>query len=499
MKGQALKGLMSMRKRKTRVSKAKESGRREKTGHAPVVDLSRFVLRGDTGRAELFAAIHDGKLLYGQESKKWFYYNGKFWVAGGQGQALYLTKEIHEIAEAWYTSLPPPQSEIERAERAEQAPWIEKCLTARCRRTMLSLAATEPNISVSVTAFDRDPLLLNCANGGVNLVTGKLSPHDPKWRATKMAPIGYDPDAQCPKFKEFVLDFCSGDQKMAEWLQRALGYSLTGDTGEQILILLWGSGGNGKTTLLQTIAEVMGSYAGTASRDTFLLSKGGFDKIPEDLDDLRGRRFVTSTEPNRGRWLDEELVKAVTGDEQIRTRKLRQNSSEWKPAFKLWIACNHKPQTSTCEALWRRLILVPCRAKFTDAHKRIRGYAKTLVEEEGPGILAWLVRGCQAWREHGLKLPQVIRQATAEYLQEMDVVNLFVEDACEQGREFAVQSSLLWGAYGDWCRGEGYKRLDNRRFAQELLARGFSKKRRREANYIIGLRVNIPAGTKSPA
>jgi putative DNA primase/helicase len=249
---------------------------------------------------------------------------------------------------------------------------------------MVKLAASEPGIPVLPDELDRDPWLLNVENGTLDLRTGKLRRHDPADLLTKLAPVEFRPEARCPLFFSFLDRIMAGNVSLIEFLQRTLGYTLTGTTRERCLWMFWGGGDNGKSTLLETIAAVLGDYAATAPPRTLMAKRD--EGIPNDVARLKGSRFVAAVETAESRRLDVELVKRMTGGvDKLPARFMRGEWFDFQPNFKLFIATNHKPVVKdTTESIWRRIKLVPFAVTILQAEQD-----KTLPEKlrtELPGV-----------------------------------------------------------------------------------------------------------------
>ena len=264
-----------------------------------------------------------------------------------------------------------------------------------------------------------------------------------------------------------------GDESLVEFMHRAIGYSLTGDIGEQVCFILHGFGANGKSTMLTTIGDLLGDLARHASIETFTERDGG--RIPEDRARLREARFVTTSETNRHHRLDENFIKDVTGGEPITARFLHQNAFEFAPSFKVFMACNHKPQiTGTDHGIWRRIRLVPFNQKFDPRQEPDLDYT---LANELPGILAWAVQGCRQWQDQGLGMPDAVQKATESYRSESDLLGLFIEEACTVSDCLTVPSSDLYKAYREWCDTGGYRPMNQRNFGLGLKERGFTNAR----------------------
>jgi putative DNA primase/helicase len=332
-------------------------------------------------------------------------------------------------------------------------------------QAMLTLAATDRRVALPADAFDRDPWLLNVANGTIDLRTGTLRPHRRADLISKRAPIAYHPTAQCPQFYEFLQLIFEGQQELIDFIQRAFGYSATGLVRDQCVFFCWGSGANGKSTLLSIIHAVLGEYGRTAAPSLLMATK--HDAHPTEIADLLGARLVSAIETEQDRRLAEVKVKWLTGGDRLKGRFMRQDFFEFDATHKFWLAGNHKPVvTGTDPAIWRRIHLIPfvVNLKETLQDNLVSDFAATLTDEF-PGILAWIVEGALAWHTDGLKPPSIVSAATAAYRQEMDAVGQWIEECCERAANARTPFKLLYNAYAEDLKADAFSK---RAFAQEL-------------------------------
>jgi putative DNA primase/helicase len=340
---------------------------------------------------------------------------------------------------------------------------------------MIRLATSEPGIPVLLEQLDADPWLFNVVNGTIDLRTGILRPARREDLITKLAPVIYDPDARCPTWERFLQQIMAGNTALITFLQRAIGYGLTGVTSEQVLLLLYGTGANGKSTFLEVLRALFGDYARQAEFATFLARTS--DAVRNDLARLAGARFVTAVEAASGRRLDEALIKQLTGGDPITARFLYQEFFEFTPQFKLFLATNHKPVIRGTEhAIWRRIRLIPFEVTIPQAQQD-----RTLPDKlraELPGILAWAVQGCLAWQRDGLPMPTEVHQATETYREEMDTFGLFLADYCIVDPTDPTRRATtgeLFDAYLTWCRQNGeHFQLTKTHFGMRLGERGLT-------------------------
>lgn len=342
------------------------------------------------------------------------------------------------------------------------------------------LTQAEPHLAATADLLDADPWMLNCLNGTVDLRTLELRPHTQSDLLTKLVPIAYDPVAACPIWERFVSEIFGGDAQMVDFLQRSLGYSLTGITTEQLVFILHGSGSNGKSVLLETIAAVLSDYAQQCPSDTFVSNDKG-SHIPNDIARLVGSRFVSIVETEQDRKLAEGLVKQATGGDRLVARFLHKEWFEFTPKFKLWMATNHKPRVrGNDNAIWRRLRLLPFLITFADPEEakddqpiKDRGLKNKLMNEL-PGILNWMIRGCIMWQNEGLlQAPKAVLEATTEYRESQDVASGFVWDACHVHVSAQCAVAELYKAYKKWCDDNGETPVSAKALGTALDEKGF--------------------------
>jgi putative DNA primase/helicase len=349
---------------------------------------------------------------------------------------------------------------------------------------MIDLAKSERGVPIEPEELDSDPWALNFNNGTLDLRTAELRKHDPSDLCTKIIPFDFNPDATCPRFEKFLRSIFANNQDLIDFVQRAFGYSLTGSTREQVILFFWGSGANGKSTLLETIRAGLGDYACTA--DSSLLMSKIHDGVRNDVARLAGIRLVSTGETEAGRYLAEALVKQLTGGDKVTARYLYSEFFEFDAQFKLILTTNHKPAIrGTDNAIWRRIRLVPFNVTIPEGEQD-----KSLPQKlrrELPGILAWAVRGCLAWRKEGLGQPDEVLVATQAYREQMDLLGGFLKDRCIVRADLRETAATLYSAYTRWCEANGEKSLTQQRFGVALNDRGFTPSRTRRARFWLGL------------
>ena len=443
----------------------------------------------DAGNGARFALQHREWARYVYAWRTWLLWSGQCWRRDPGDGAMRMAKAT---AEGIYLEAGGARSEEERKQIAK---WAIATESEPRLRAMLTLAQSEPGMSVTPEQLDVDPMLLACQNGTVELGNGgAIRPPRREDLITKCVPVAFDRDALCPTFDAYLERIFAGNPRVIAFLQRALGYALTGLTIEQCLFLFWGIGRNGKSTLLTTAITMLGEYAASTRSETFMVKSG--DAIPNDLAQLAGRRLVIAVEAEAGHRLAESLIKQATGGDRLTARFMRAEYFSFEPTFKIFIASNHRPQIKgTDAAIWRRIKLVPFTVTIPDDQQDRHLVDK--LKAELPGVLAWAVRGCLAWQEKGLGEPEEVRAATERYRLDMDVLGGFLRDCCVTDERAArIGSGPLYQAYDGWCHTNGERAMSKRAFGLRLVERGFTQARTKDERLWHGLRLR---GAMDPA
>lgn len=420
----------------------------------------------DTGNGQRFARDHCQKVRYCQDLGGFMIYDGKRWQRDRKRQAEALAKETTRgiYGEA--------ENSEDADERKKLAKWAMQSESKTRLDAMLFCARSEPGIPIDTDDLDSHTRLLNVENGSVVLDSGELKAHDPLDHITKLAPVEYVPDAKAPTWNAF-LERVLPSEDLRRFAQRAVGYSLLGESTEEVLFFLYGTGANGKSTFINTILEALGDYARQAPPE-LLTIKG--HTHPTELANLKGARFVASVEVEEGKRLAESLVKQLTGRDRISARFMRQDFFDFEPTHTIFLAANHKPVVrGTDLAIWRRIKMVPFTLTIPEDERDPKLQQK--LRDELPGVLAWAVRGCLDYLNNGLGEPDEARAATEEYRSEMDVLAAFIEDRCVTYPSAEVGASALYQGYREWCEASGEKPERQRDFGRRLRERGFEDER----------------------
>ncbi len=400
----------------------------------------------DTGNAELLAELYGGTIRFDHRRRRWLVWQDHHWKPDCDGYIgrLAIKAARHRFAEA---------NRIEDSkEKGREAAWAVSSESRQKVDACIALAKSIKPVADKGDSWDCDLRLLGVPNGVVDLRTGELRGGRPGDHITMTTGVEFDPGAKCPRWDLFLQEVF-GDGALIEWLQRAVGYSISGDTTEQCIFIGYGVGANGKGVFNGAINYVLRDYAYTAPFSTFELHQRA--SIPNDLAALEFKRFVSSSETNDNTRLNEARVKALSGCDPITARYLHQEFFTFWPHLKLWLFVNHKPKVldDSC-GFWRRVRLVPFARQFTKKAEDRRLGEKLRVEASG--ILAWMIRGCLEWQRRGLDpLPDCVQAATEEYRKESDPLANFIAGSCTEGAALTVQAAGLYKAYKAWADGQG--------------------------------------------
>lgn len=411
--------------------------------HAPADEGTPTARMTDLGNAKRFVREHVDELRYSKGWKRpWLYWDTRRWAMDETGEAERCAKLTvsHFHDEAMQVA----------DEKARAAALKHALLSESVGRVngMLTLAATEPELVCAPNTLDQNPWLLNLHNGTLDLLSGKLLPHRREDLLTKMAHVDFLPGRRAPRWEAFLLEIMHGDAELVEFLQRAVGYSLSGDTSGECLFFCYGTGQNGKTTFLEILRALLGDYAQSADFNTFMVRHS--DGPRNDLARMRGARLITGVEAQAEKPFDETIIKQLTGRDSIVARRLYEEFFEFNPTHKIWLAANHKPPVKDhTEAFWRRMKLIPFTVRIPDERKD-KGLRASIIDRELPGILNWALAGFRNWQQRELVEPSAVTQATETYREESDVIGAFIHDRCQIDPAAWTSSSAIFAAFTEW-------------------------------------------------
>lgn len=435
----------------------------ERLHAAEVMDIKQL---NDSGNADRIMAEYGENLMYNHDNGEWFYWNGLHWARDTKNRILELPEKMARKHLAQVELMDPELmgSKEDRKELAKKKntlmTFFNKSLNASTMKNALELVAAR--YGVAVNTHELDPVvhthLLPVVNGTINLKTGSLEEHRREHRFTKLVNVTYDPAAKCETWLKFLARICrdgegNTDPEELDYLQRAIGYTLSGDMHEQAFFILYGSGGNGKSTFINVIRHLLGPFAKQANTSTFSVQKNKKSaEATPDLAKLYGVRFVVVSEPDEGMELAEGLIKQWTGGEEIAARYLHKNEFEFFPVGKLWLNTNHLPRIKGGDlGIERRIRVLPFTSRIEKDEQD--PYLEARLMEELPGILNWAIEGYKQLAKNGLSnMPKRAQELTQTYLSDHDTISKFIMECCELGGRERIYASNndLYERYKEW-------------------------------------------------
>lgn len=418
----------------------------------------------DLGNGRLFADIFKSVARYVPERKKWYIYDGICWKPDvGSLKVMELSKDLADALIMHATTI--KNEEVRTLFLAICQKWQQR----KYRETYLKEAQSVYPLSMS--QFDANRYLFNCQNGTLDLKTKEFREHSAKDYITKLAPVNYDPMANNSRFETFIDEITSGDKEKAQFLQKALGYGVSGDTRYECMFFLYGeTTRNGKGTLMESVLSVMGDYGRAVRPETIALKSNNNSQNPtEDIARLAGIRFANISEPSRGLLLNAAQVKSMTGNDTLNARFLHENSFDFKPQFKLYVNTNYLPVINDMTLFSSgRVVIVPFDRHFEEWEQDKSLKAEFATDEAQSAILNWLLEGYYLLCEEGLKQPQSVIEATAAYSHESDKISQFAEDRLIKDATKEVRTSVVYDHYKQWCAENGCYAENSRNFSHDL-------------------------------
>ena len=448
----------------------------------------------DSGNAKRLRDKFFGKIKYSFVNKKWYFWNDKFWEVDYSGQ-------IKRFADDVIKDLKIEAFEEEDSERqTAMIKFANKTANSHAKESMIKECQHLDDIPVLPQEMDKEIGLFNCQNGIIDLRNGKLMKHDSLFMQSKIGYSEYSDTAKPPElWNKFLNDVTNGDKDLQRYLQKCVGYSLSGSTREQCAFFLYGMGNNGKSTFLDIISDIMGTYAANVQPETIMIKRSDNNGANTDIARLKSVRFVTSEEPSEGVRLNEGLVKQLTGGGRVTARFLYGEEFEYAPEFKIWIATNHKPVIrGTDVGIWRRIRLIPFEVNIPK--DKVDKNMKYKLRKELPQILKWAVDGCVMWQAEGLEPPKAVEDATKEYKNEMDILATFCE-ACitiDNNSDHKIPANSLFNIYQVWATTNNEYVMTSRKFFLEIKNKIPEKKRAASGYFYPGIALTDYAKTFSP-
>ena len=459
----------------------------------PSAEILRALQRNEDGDADLYIRLHRGRLTYDHAEAAWYFWQGHHWEIDATEQALAGVAEVADLyvsemkRQAWARAGAEKTGQTRAAETARNletllAKRVRDLQTIRRKQAVLHLArAGADTLGISGDEWDRDPLSLPVVNGVIDLRTGDFRTGYPSDYFKTFAPTHWQGiDAQRPNWEAFLFSTFGGDAALISFMARLLGYAITGKTTEASLPIGHGAGRNGKTVLVQAVADVMGpDLAGPIEAEMLLESRftrqsGG---PSSDLLHLRGRRLAWLSETNENRRINSGKVKLFTGADLITGRApYGKRQVTFSPTHKIFLLTNHRPKADAQDmALWRRVLLIPFEMIFvtnpdpTKPNERLADMdLAEKLRTERPGILAWLVAGCLEWQRVGLCPPQSVMAATKQYQDAEDTLKTFRAEQCNEGPTFSVRAGAFYESYKKWAERNGERPVSGKQFGQYM-------------------------------
>jgi putative DNA primase/helicase len=449
---------------------------------------------GDIRNAKAFAQSSRGHFLFVATRESWLKWQQKQWNLCEKEEHVAAAKDVcNQILNAATAAFRDNQEKgkklLQDAMSAHNLPRI---------MAMLKLAVSEPEMATTDKELDSDPYKLGVGNGVVDLRSGHLYFNQPEFKVTRYCNADFVEDAPCPRWIAFLHQIFQEDEETIESVQRLLGYTLTGLVTEEVLVICYGHGSNGKSVFSNVVLNIFGGYA-TTSPPSLLTARKADDTSPRnDLAALAGARYVSINELQAGDRLDEQVVKMLAGREPISARFLHREYFEYMPNFTAWLRTNHKPIiTGGDDGIWRRLVVLAFRRKFDEDEKDPDLEGKLL--EERDGILQWMLEGTSKYLKDGLKLSPRIRQENAVYRKDSDLIGEFLDDVMEVDSSAKINQQTAYEEWQKWCKDNGFRVSSKKSFTQRLAERGFPEGKSGGNRFYVGLKTQGKKTLTAPA
>jgi len=420
-----------------------------------------------------FVAINQSSARFIHDEGEWVLWDQGRWLRDDREQVRQRVKSI--LA-----------ARMKRARGPEEEEALLRFDNSKGIDSLIKYTRSEPAISASSDEFDQDPWVIGCTNGILDLRTGQLSPPTPGVMMRNQVNVAYNPDASCPRWTRHLDETHPGKPEIGAFLQRWFGYCLTGDTSEAKIVVFYGVGRNGKSTIVDALHAIMGDYCGVAAKPLLLCNPKGDDPTAASpaVVDVKGKRIMTLSETSVDAKISEDSIKLLTGGEAITGRRMREGYITFRSQAKIIFSSNHRPRIQgTDEGIWSRMILV----KFPESFKGREDYAlKETIQSELEGIFAWMVQGCAIWQEKRLSIPPVIVRDTAEYRRDEDIINLFLDENTSTDPDARCPRKDAYVRYQTWVRDSGLKPMSRPNFNRRLLDKGVGTVKRDGYEHWVG-------------
>lgn len=432
----------------------------------------------DIGNAERLVDHYGTEIRYTIDAEQWVTYeDGRWSYKGGATrvwQRVIRTIDSLPTTEASSYSNTQGRDKDGKPTPSPREVFAKWAATQRMRpklAAMREIAQGHPKLHCEMNLFDRQEMLLNVANGIVDLRTGALTDHDPQLFLMQQSPISFDPDAKAPMWETFLASVMPDDERRA-YLARVVGYTLTGSTEEQVMFIHHGDGQNGKGVFMRIVTALFGDYAQSVPRSTLMAKQN--EGIPNDVARMMGKRLLSTTETSAGKKLDDELVKQLTGEDTVSARFLNKEFFDFRPVGKIHLVTNYLPHVGGGHGIARRLqdigwdVTVP-------PDKRIKKYDEKIMASEASGVLNWAIQGCIDWQQQGLAVPAAVREKTKEHIANSDPLLMWIEGYTVPIEDYVAETSVLFAGYKDWCKAGSLKEMTIKSFSDALHEKGYGR------------------------
>lgn len=459
----------------------------------------------DIGNAERIRDHFGAHYKYVKAYSDWMRWDGKVWVLDEGSQIQYAAQIATEIMMDQAADMERDAGDND--ELKEQVKAFKKHIkTSRSTQRIngaVSRLAPMPGMSARPQEFDQCGQYLTLHNGVFNLDTFEFGPHDSKHMLTRQFNATYDPNAKCPRWTKFLEEVLP-DRTVREYVKRAMGYTIVGKADRRAIFLLHGESGTGKSQFIEALAALFGDFATTAAAATFR-KKRGEGGATNDLHDLKGKRFISSSETSETSELDEELIKRLTGRDQIRSRDLYEKNQSWMPEGVIWLTTNFLPRLNSDDnAIWLRTKPIEFTQVFVNTEADEPNLGQSIAAEEASGMFNWLIEGVREYLELGLDEPEQVTQGSVNHRRESDDVLQFLDEKMTeehliQGPDQRIRTNTLYQIYRKWCDDNQIRyALTDKRFNKRCIAAGMRKEKVGSYYFWIGVNINPAHGLAGP-
>lgn len=438
----------------------------------------------DTGNAERYLDKYADITKYSYVNKCFYFYNGSYWEVDNLGAVRTLVDTVVEEMEKEPVRFPKDADDKTKEEllKAKERHIKRSRQNSGKENVMKEI---RHHVPVIPDQFDADGFKFNVLNGYIDLNNGTLHEHNKKLLMTKISDAEYTDKMECPRWLQFLKEVFDNDNEMIRYIQKAVGYSLTASTREQVMFTLYGKGRNGKSVFLDILSMILGSYAMGIQASTIMARQNNNNGHNEDVARLKSARVVITSEPNENARIDEGLVKQLTGDTRVTASFKGGRVFDYQPTYKIWLATNHKLIVrGTDDGIWRRLPLIPFTVQIPK--DKVDKNLTEKLKRELPAILNWAIEGCLLWQKEGLEPPESVQKATVEYRNEMDTMGAFVDECCNIGKNEQIGAKEVYLAYRKWATDFGEHPFSQTLFGRKMSER-FEKRKTKNKNVYVGI------------